>query len=298
MLLMHAASDLIWTPCVPCDFCNDKQIYPLFDPSNSSTYSNISCQSEQCHQLDTKTCSPENLCNYANEYGDGFFTSGVLGKETATLTSTSGEEVSIDIVFGCGQESYASFNDHEMGIIGLGRGNLSFVSQIASSFGSKSFSHCFTPYGTDPTIPGKMSFGNGSQVFGDGVVSTPLVSRSDFPWYFVTLKGISVGDKFLPYSSLGSVSEGNVFLDSGTSLTTLVPQDLFDRLVAQVKKQIPLDPIIVEDLPYQLCYKSEENLDRPILTFHFEGADVVLTPMHAHLRSNKRWNFLLCRSIF
>ena len=83
----------------------------------------------------------------------------------------------------------------------------------------------------------------------------------------------------LPYDSSGIVSEGNVFLVSGTP-TMHVPQDLYDRLVAEVSQQIPLDPI-VEDLP-QLCYRSEKNLDGPIFTVHFEGAaDVVLMPTNS-----------------
>jgi hypothetical protein len=57
-----------------------------------------------------------------------------------------------------------------------------------------------------------------------------------------------------------------------------VPQDLYDRLVAEVSQQIPVDPI-VEDLR-QLCYRSEKNLDVPIFTVHFEGADVVLMPIN------------------
>jgi hypothetical protein len=40
-------------------------------------------------------------------------------------------------------------------------------------------------FGIDPSIPSKMSFGDDNQVFGDDVVSTPLISR-DIPWYFVT----------------------------------------------------------------------------------------------------------------
>jgi hypothetical protein len=65
-------------------------------------------------------------------------------------------------------------------------------------------------------VPCKMSFGNGSQVSGDGVVPTPLISEDIACYFVITLKGIVVGDKYLPYDSMGIVSEGNVFLDSGT----------------------------------------------------------------------------------
>jgi hypothetical protein len=118
------------------------------------------------HTVTTFLVKPTNVINFtgkhvllkifatifAYSYGDCSLIQGVLGKETTTLTSTPGKEVSIDIVLGCGRDNSGIFNAHETGIIGLRRGSLSFVSQIASSFGSKSFSNCFTPYGTDPTI--------------------------------------------------------------------------------------------------------------------------------------------------
>jgi hypothetical protein len=85
---------------------------------------------------------------YAYKYGDGTLAQGILAKETVALTSTSGEKVSIDIVFGCGHNDTGTLNDHEMGIVGLGGGIISFVSQIASTLGNKRFSHCFTPFGT------------------------------------------------------------------------------------------------------------------------------------------------------
>jgi hypothetical protein len=50
-------------------------------------------------------------------------------------------------------------------------------------------------------------------------------------------------------------------------------------LEAEVKKQITMAAITDDqDLGTQLCYKSEKNLEGPILTLHFEGADVKLTP--------------------
>jgi hypothetical protein len=104
----------------------------------------------------------------------------------------------------------------ETGILGLGRGVMSFVSQLASTSGSKSFSHCFTPLGNDHNNSSRISFGNSIEVLGD-VVSTPLISKDTQPsFYFVTLKGISVGDKYLPYDSSSTIFEGNMFLDSGT----------------------------------------------------------------------------------
>ena len=89
-------------------------------------------------------------------------------------------------------------NDHSTGIIGLAPGPLSFTSQIGSAFGSKSSSYCLLPFGTHPSIASKKSFGNGSKVVGDGVVSTPLVAQGKKDDHsslnYVTLEGVRVGD--------------------------------------------------------------------------------------------------------
>ena len=267
-------SNLVWTQCVPCDDCFN-QIYPKFDPQKSCTYNEISCHSEKCHEWDQVHCSPQNSCNYVSGYVSGG-SQGVLAKEKASITSTSRQAVSFDIVFGCSHNSNLIYDGHETGIIGLGSGPLSFVSQI----GSKRFSYCLLPFGiesTNPSITSKISFGNGSEVVGDGVVSTPFVAVGN--QYYVTLEGISVGDTYVPFNSSGKVSKGNVCINSGSPPLSL-PPNFYNRLEVEVKKQISIDPIKNETLTgTRLCYRTEiTNLNGPKLTVHFEGADVELKP--------------------
>ena len=283
--LTDTGSSLVWTRC-PCDVCYN-QIHPKFNPKKSCTYSEISCQSEQCHLLlDEAACSPQNICNFNTGYASGL-SKGVLAKEKVTITSTSGQAVSFDIAFGCANND--SFYFDAMGIIGLGPGPSSFVSQI----GSKRFSYCLLPYGTDPSITSKISFGNGSEVVGDGVVSTPLIVTKDLPsYYYVTLEGISVGDTYVPFNSSGKVSKGNTFIDSGTPQFGL-PPDFYDRLVVEVKKQISIDPIKDDSLlGTRLCYRTEiTNENGPILTVHFGGADVKLKPIQTFNRPLKEYEY-------
>ncbi|QHO23470.1 Aspartic proteinase [Arachis hypogaea] len=48
--------------------------------------------------------------------------------------------------------------------------------------------------------------------------------------------------------------------------------------------QINLRPILDDpDFGTQLCYKSETNLEGPILTAHFDGADVQLMPIQTFI---------------
>ncbi|XP_050255030.1 aspartic proteinase CDR1-like [Quercus robur] len=282
------ASNLVWTPCVPCnDYCF-KQIHPLFDPKKSSTYSEIYCHSEKCQVWDDSHCSPQNSCIYSIGYVSGL-SQGVLAKEKATITSTSGQAVSFDIALGCGHNN--TLDSDVQATIGLGSGPLSFVSQI----GSKRFSYCLLPFGTestDPSITSKISFGNGSEVVGDGVVSTPIVDRESGHEYYVTLEGISVGDTYVPFNSSGKVSKGNMLIDSGSPALSL-PPDFYDRLEVEVKKQISIDPIKNDTLlGTRLCYRTEiTNENGPILTVHFEGADVELKPIQTFNRPIKRFEY-------
>lgn len=72
------------------------------------------------------------------------------------------------------------------------------------------FSYCLVPFHSDPIVESRMSFGNGSEVLGEGVVSTSLVYKVDKTPYFVTPEGISVGDKFVAFSSSGKVFQQRI----------------------------------------------------------------------------------------
>ena len=285
--VVDTGSNLVWTPCVPCNDNCFKQIHPLFDPKKSSTYGEISCHSKKCHQIwdNDHYCSPQNSCNYVSGYSSGL-SQGVLANEKATITSTSGQVVSFDIAFGCGHNN--TLRSDVQATIGLGSGPLSFVSQI----GSKRFSYCLLPYGTeytDPIITSKISFGNGSEVVGDGVVSTPFVAGDQ---YYVTLEGISVGDTYVSFNSSGKVSKGNMCIDSGSPIFAL-PPDFYDRLEVEVKKQISIDPIKDDpNLGTRLCYRTKiTNENGPVLTVHFEGADVELKPIQTFNQPLKKYEY-------
>lgn len=50
LLEMDTGSPLTWTQCQPCQTCYN-QTDPIFNPSASSTYSNIPCPSSNCSYL-------------------------------------------------------------------------------------------------------------------------------------------------------------------------------------------------------------------------------------------------------
>lgn len=278
-------STLLWTQCMPCDGCY-KMKRAMFDPQMSSTYRNLPCSTKECSFLEANgfCLSPRMVCAYHYAYVDEAVSKGVLAKETISLTSWSGEPVILeDIVMGCGHNNTGAISENQMGVVGLGRGPLSFVSQIGPQVGGKKFSHCLVPTDTDPTTASKIIFGDGSEVLGDDVMTTPMVDKDLFrDQYVVTLEGVTVGNEFVPFSNseanLTLFEKGNMIFDSGTTLTYL-PQDLYDRVVTQVKKTVnpilePFNSNVVLDDPTQgtlLCFNTTENPKGPDVTMHFEG---------------------------
>ncbi|XP_062005821.1 aspartic proteinase CDR1-like [Rosa rugosa] len=203
----------------------------MFDPRKSSTYRNITCSARECGLVDDQKppgqspefCKkfPTRRCTYCVEYEDTSSSEGVLAKETIALTSRTGKVVTLkDIVIGCGHLNYEHISTgNEMGVIGLGNGPVSFVSQIAPYVGGYRFSHCLVPLDTDPKIESKINFGNGSEVLGEGVVSTPLVNISIAPSnYFVTVEGVTIGNEFVPFNStVTQLNKLNMMVDSGST---------------------------------------------------------------------------------
>ena len=283
--IADTGSDLTWTQCEPCEKCY-KQNLPLFDPQQSSTYGNVPCNSSPCKALDTASCGTDkNTCQYGYSYGDQSFTNGDLGVETLTIGSTTSRQVTLpNIVFGCGHNNDGTFSEAGSGIIGLGGGPLSLVSQLNNSIGGK-FSYCLVPT-ENSNVTSKINFGSNGLVSGNGVVSTPLVAKDPTTFYYLTLEGISVGNKRFAYKASSKAvasNEGNIIIDSGTTLTFLPPEFHAD-LVSALEKAIDAERVHDPRGVLSLCFRSKDDIDVPIISAHFTGADVKLKPINTFAR--------------
>ncbi|KAE7999236.1 hypothetical protein FH972_003689 [Carpinus fangiana] len=263
-------SDLIWLQCEPCTDCY-KQTDPIFDPAESKTYRNVSCSASEL------------------SYGDSSYSYGDLAFDTLTLESTASAPVSLrNIVVGCGHNNAGTFNEKGSGIVGFGRGEASLVSQLGSSIGGK-FSYCLVPTTSQGKNSSKLSFGSEAVVSGSGAVSTGLgPKRPDTNFYFLTLEAMSVGNKRLEFgnysSAFGDSEEGNIIIDSGTTLT-LFPEDFYARLEAAVVEEIDLVRVDDPNQILSLCYKlGSDDIRAPNITAHFKGADVKLDLVNTFLR--------------
>ena len=162
---------------------------------------------------------------YEVQYGDGSFTAGNLATEMLTF---SGGAVVSGIGIGCGHDNEGRFSV-SAGLLGLGAGSMSFPSQLQSDF-----AYCLPAmgYGGGTLAFGLNNSGNpGSRDSNTPIddrqsVSTPLLrNRRMDTFYYIELKGISVGGNRLPISSaiweLSENGEGGVVVDSGTTVTRL-----------------------------------------------------------------------------
>ncbi|KAL3498121.1 hypothetical protein ACH5RR_040853 [Cinchona calisaya] len=285
LAIADTGSDLTWTQCKPCSQCY-KQDAPLFDPRKTSTYRKLSCESESCEDVGTSNCDDGNNCEYKLSYGDSSYSIGSLAADTFTFEPSSGKNVSIPrVVFGCGHQNAGTFNGSGSGIVGLGGGAVSIVKQFSKLIGGK-FSYCLTPI--DSNVSSKINFGRSAVVSGPKAVSTPLIEKTPDTFYYLNLEGISVGNNriskksFTNQDNSTSDDEGNIIIDSGTTLTFL-PREFYDDLESTLKETINGQRISDPNNLLDLCYKLEEDIKFPEIIYHFTDADLVLPPTSTFL---------------
>ncbi|KAF2306783.1 hypothetical protein GH714_021381 [Hevea brasiliensis] len=195
----------------------------------------------------------DGICHYSYSYGDRSFTHGNIAADTITLGSTSGRPVSLpNSVFGCGQNNQGTFGPQGTGIVGLGGGSISLISQLGSTIGGK-FSYCLVPFFSTTGNSSKLNFGSNGVVSGAGVQSTPLTRKSPDTFYFLTLEAI-------------------------------IPEDFFSDLASAVESVIRGQRVNDPTNTLSLCYRVQSNLNIPILTAHFKGANVKLRSINTFVQ--------------
>lgn len=280
--IADSGSDLAWTQCKPCTHCF-KEKFPIFNPKNSSSYKSLPCTSKTCHAFNG-FCNKNGLCEYDQLYGDMSRSYGDLASETITFGSKGKRASFSNFVFGCGHNNSGVFPQKSSGIVGLGFGEQSIVSQLNSSINGK-FSYCLGLF-TEESKSGKLSFGKKALVLGHGVVTTPLILDN---YYYLILQGISVGNKRLNYSYISPLHKplkGNIIIDSGTTATYL-PDDLYAELESTVKSEIKSTKDVKDPLGFfKLCYESLHDGNVPIITLHFKGADLKLNSSNTFVKTS------------
>ncbi|OMO61534.1 Peptidase A1 [Corchorus capsularis] len=268
-LIFDTGSDITWTQCEPCaGSCYSSQREPIFAPSKSSTYSNVSCNSATCSALLTATgnspaCS-SSACVYGIQYGDSSFSIGLFARDKLTLTS---RDIFSNFLFGCGQNNQGLFGG-SAGLLGLGRDKLSFPSQTAFKY-KKFFSYCL-PSSSSST--GFLTFGKGGSSSSKSVKFTPLsTATQDTSFYGLDIVAISVAGQKLPISASVFTTSGAI-IDSGTVITRLPPaayaalRSAFQQRMSQYPRARALS---ILDTCYD--FSKYDTVTLPKISFFFKG---------------------------
>ncbi|XP_062186413.1 aspartic proteinase nepenthesin-1-like [Phragmites australis] len=281
--IADTGSDLIWTQCAPCGKQCFKQPVPLYNPSSSTTFGMLPCNSSLSMCAAGATPPAGCACMYNQTYGTGW-TAGVQSTETFTFGSAPVDQARVPgIAFGCSNASSSNDWNGSAGLVGLGRGSLSLVSQL----GAGRFSYCLTPF-QDTNSTSTLLLGLSAALNGTGVRSTPFVaSPAKAPrstYYYLNLTGISLGTTALPVPSnafsLKADGTGGLIIDSGTTITSLVDA-AYQQVRVAVKSLVTLPTTDGSDeTGLDLCFALPSSTSAPpampSMTLHFDGADMVL----------------------
>ncbi|WCJ21988.1 Eukaryotic aspartyl protease family protein [Euphorbia peplus] len=259
-MVLDTGSDVNWIQCQPCSDCY-QQADPIFTPSASSTYSPLTCDSEQCNALQMSSCR-SGRCVYQVNYGDGSFTFGDFVTETVSFGKSGGVN---NIAIGCGHDNEGLFVG-AAGLVGLGGGPLSLTNQLKAT----SFSYCLV--NRDSSASSTLDFNSGP--VGDPVVAPLLKSSKIDTFYYVGLTGMSVGGHALSIPEtvfrLDDSGNGGVIVDCGTAITRLQTQaynSLRDAFVSMTPNLKATSGVALFDTCYDLS--GQTSVKVPTVSFQF-----------------------------
>ncbi|XP_027344178.1 aspartic proteinase nepenthesin-2-like [Abrus precatorius] len=289
-LILDTGSDLNWIQCVPCYACFE-QNGPYYDPTDSSSFKNITCHDPRCKLVSSPDpphpCKLENQsCPYFYWYGDSSNTTGDFALETFTvnLTTPKGKpELKLveNVMFGCGHWNRGLFHG-AAGLLGLGRGPLSFASQLQSLYGH-SFSYCLVDRNSNSSVSSKLIFGEDKELLSHPNLNfTSFVGGRENPvdtFYYVQIKSIMVGGEVLKIPKetwhLSSEGAGGTIIDSGTTLTYFA-EPAYDIIKEAFMKKIKGYPLVETFPPLKPCYNVSgvEKMELPEFGILFEDGAV------------------------
>ncbi|KAK6287233.1 PREDICTED: aspartic proteinase Asp1 [Theobroma cacao] len=244
---LDTGSDLTWLQCdAPCVHCVEAP-HPLYRPTNDL----VPCKDPLCAALhppgDYKCENPEQ-CDYEVEYADGGSSLGVLVRDVFSLNYTNGIRLSPRLALGCGYDQIPGSSYHPLdGILGLGRGKASIVSQLQSQGLVRNVvGHCLSGRGG-----GFLFFGDG--LYDSSRVTWTSMSQELTKYYSPGIAELQFGGKAT------SVKNLIVVFDSGSSYTYLNSQ-AYQTLTVLLKKELSGRSLkeAPEDQTLPLCWKGRK----------------------------------------
>lgn len=295
--LADTGSDLIWAKCgaacvpttTPSTSCTTRRgsrsSSPSYQyhPGASSTFAVLPCSARLCAALRSDSlarCAGAGAeCDYTYSYGLGggdgrpHYTQGFLGSDTFVL----GGDAVPGVGFGCSTAWEGDYGDGS-GLVGLGRGPLSLVSQLDVG----AFMYCLT---SDASKASPLLFGSLATMPGGaaaGVQSTGLLVSTTF--YAVNLRAITIGSATTPGV------DGGVVFDSGTTLTFLAEPAYAAAKAAFLSQTTGLARVDDRD-GFEACFRKPAGNGGgrlissafPAMVLHFDGGADMALPVHNYV---------------
>lgn len=305
LLIADTGSDLVWVRCSNCRRgCSvpAASTPPTFLARASSTYRAVPCLSQDCLLVPPPPSFSCNLrlpstCRYFYTYSDTSESVGVFSKDTVSLNATLSTSAPTgnssgsssgqvpDFAFGCGLVSAGQSFVGSDGVLGLGRGPISFVSQVGSVVGDK-FSYCLVDFFHTPALHSFLVLGDvpKSVKLESALQSTPLVQNPfGKSLYYVSVEEVRVNGQVLSISSdvwdIDGVGNGGTVVDSGTTLSTFVGP-AYRAILNAITSEFPF-PQVDPAQSFDLCFNSISPTNfssLPSLSFTFQGNAVFSPP--------------------
>ncbi|AAB60729.1 F21M12.13 gene product [Arabidopsis thaliana] len=271
-MVLDTSNDAVWLPCSGCSGCSNAST--SFNTNSSSTYSTVSCSTAQCTQARGLTCpssSPQpSVCSFNQSYGGDSSFSASLVQDTLTLAP----DVIPNFSFGC--INSASGNSlPPQGLMGLGRGPMSLVSQTTSLY-SGVFSYCLPSFRSF-YFSGSLKLGLLGQP--KSIRYTPLLRNPRRPsLYYVNLTGVSVGSVQVPvdpvYLTFDANSGAGTIIDSGTVITRFA-QPVYEAIRDEFRKQVNVSSFSTLGA-FDTCFSADNENVAPKITLHMTSLDLKL----------------------
>lgn len=273
-MVLDTSNDAAWAPCSGCTGCSST----TFSPNSSSTFGPLDCSVAQCTQvrgLSCPTTGAASPCLFNQSYGGDSSFSAILAQDSLRLAA----DIIPNFAFGCINAAFGS-SVPPQGLLGLGRGPLSLLSQSNSLY-SGVFSYCLPSF--------KSYYFSGSLKLGPlgqpkNIRTTPLLLNPHRPsLYYVNLTGVTVGRVHVPIApellAFNPNTGAGTIIDSGTVITRFV-QPVYEAIRDEYRKQLkgPFSTLGAFDT----CFEESNEELAPAITLHLTGLDLKL-PMENSL---------------
>ncbi|CAL4909901.1 unnamed protein product [Urochloa decumbens] len=261
-----------------------------YRPALSSSWRRIRCSQSLCEKLSYTTC-PDALntvsCSYRQKVQDGTLTIGIYGMEKATVALSDGKMAKLPgLVLGCSLKEAGGSVDAHDGVLGLGNGIISFGVNAASRFGGR-FSFCLLSTNSGRDASSYLTFGPNPAVMGPETMETRIIYNKDVTVGMgFHVDAVTVDGKPLdipPEVFDDTIRDAGVILDTGTSLTGLVPP-AYDAVTAALDSYLAHLPRVTDIAGFEFCYNwtftgdgvdPANNVTVPRFALELEGGAVL-----------------------